>query len=345
MNLLVTGGLGFIGSNFIRHILVNRPNWKITNVDKMAYSGNPDNHTGFLNDPRYTFIHGDICDKELVGGVLRGSIDVVVHFAAETHVDRSIGGPKSFVRTNVEGTLNLMECIEQMPKEHSIERFIHISTDEVYGAKKHGESIETDKLDATLGNPYSITKEAADKLVQSYFLHPHHLPTIVIRPTNNYGPSQYPEKFIPLAITNAMEDKTIPVYGDGKQIRDWLFVEDNCSAILAVLEHGKVGDIYNVSGKMFREYTNNEVIEIILDMLQKPKTLISYITDRPHHDVRYHVNHKKITTDTAWEPYTALELGLRKTVEWYKQNRPWWERIKSGKFREWYVEQYKQRYI
>ncbi len=336
MNLLVTGGLGFIGSNFIRHILGYRQSWKITNLDKMTYSGNSDNHADLLKDSRYAFVNGDICNKKIVNDLLTKSIDAIVHFAAETHVDRSICGPEEFSITNVTGTLTLLEC----SKNVRLHRFVHISTDEVYGAKKYGKSVETDRLNATLGNPYALTKEAADKLVQSYFLHPNHLPITIVRPSNNYGPYQYPEKFIPLAITNALENKPIPIYGDGKQMRDWLFVEDNCEAILAVLERGKAGEVYNIGGTVFRDYTNKEIVEIILDTLKKPKSLMVYVTDRPHHDVRYSLNYEKLMRDTGWGPRTSLSGGLEKTIKWYVDNHAWWERIKSGQFKEYYLKQY-----
>ncbi|MBI4441675.1 dTDP-glucose 4,6-dehydratase [Candidatus Woesearchaeota archaeon] len=337
MNILVTGGLGFIGTNFIRYVLEKRPAWRVTNLDKMTYCGNPANHTGLETDRRYQFVHGDICDTKLVSDLLTPSIDAVIHFAAETHVDRSLVAAEDFTRTNITGTVSLLECARRV----RLERFVHISTDEVYGANRVGASAEIDPLRATVGNPYAITKEAGDKLAQSYWLHPYHVPVTIIRPSNNFGPFQYPEKFIPLAITNALDDKPIPVYGDGLQVRDWLYVEDNCEAILAALEKGKPGEIYNVGGYVFRDYTNKEVAERIVDHLHKDRRLITHVGDRAHHDRRYSLSYKKLTEQTGWEPKTPLLLGLEKTIEWYRQNRTWWEPITTGAFKQWYEQQYK----
>ncbi len=369
MHLLVTGGLGFIGSNFIRYILQHRPDWRITNLDKETYCATPNERIDFGNHPHYSFVHGDICDFAQVSSLLeKDSLDVIMHFAAETHVDKSIADVEElkrleFTKTNIDGTQTLLEAVNahhnRVKGGHGkkrIERFIHMSTDEVYGDLMEGNnfsgyrrkklaSSETDKLDAKVGNLYAITKEMADKTVQTYALSPHNLPIIVVRSSNNYGPWQYPEKLIPLAITNVLEGKTIPVYGDGGQIRDWVYVEDTCEALLRIIEKGKVPEIYNIGGtwkygKERREYTNRGVAELLACLLRKDMFVIKHVQDRSHHDRLYAIDWSKLQAHTGWEPKMPLSPGLEKTIDWYKQNRGWWEQIKSGQFREWYRKQY-----
>lgn len=372
MHLLVTGGLGFIGSNFIRYIFTHRQDWYITNLDKETYCATPNAHIDFRDNPNYTFVHGDVCDFELASSLLRkDSLDVIMHFAGETHVDKSIDDLEElkrleFTQTNVRGTQTLLEAVNAHHKlvknrhaKKRIERFIHMSTDEVYGDlmegnsfsgyhRKKGSSSETDKLDAKIGNLYAITKENADKTAQTYATDPHNLPVIIVRSSNNYGPWQYPEKLLPLAITNVEEGKNILLYGDGGQIRDWVYVEDTCEALLAVIENGKIPEIYNVGGtwqygKERKEYTNREIAEIIMKLFGKDTSKIKHVQDRPHHDRLYAIDWSKLHAHTQWEPRIPFPLGLEKTIAWYKQNRAWWEYIKSGQFKEWYRMQYQQR--
>ena len=374
MHLLVTGGLGFIGSNFIRHILQHRPDWTVINLDKETYAATPNNNIDFRNNPQYSFVRGDICDFDVVSKILRNdSLDVIMHFAGETHVDKSIDDVEElkrleFTKTNVIGTQTLLEAVTAHHRlvkngqaKKRIDRFIHMSTDEVYGDLMTGNSIfgyyrkktassETDKLDAKIGNFYAITKETADKTAQTYATAPHNLPIIIIRSSNNYGPWQYPEKLLPLAITNAEEGKNILLYGDGGQIRDWVHVEDTCEALLAVIEKGKVPEIYNVGGtwqygKERREYTNREIAEMITKLMGNDLSIIKHVQDRAHHDRLYAIDWSKLHAHTGWEPRIPFPMGLERTITWCKQNRVWWEYIKSGKFKEWYRMQYQQRGI
>lgn len=319
MRLLVTGGLGFIGSNFIRQMLEEHPEDSIVNLDKVTYAGNPENLRDIAGDPRYTFIRGDICDQDLVGSVFREhQIDAVVHFAAESHVDRSIEDASVFVRTNVLGTHVLLEAA----LSHGVGRFIHVSTDEVYGSIKSGSFRETDNLNPS--SPYSASKAASDLLARSYYI-THNLPVIVTRCTNNFGPYQYPEKLIPLFATNLLEGKKVPVYGTGKNVRDWIHVADHCRAVDFVLRHGEPGEVYNIGGG--NEKSNLEITEGILRALGKDESMIEYVPDRPGHDWRYSLDSSKLRS-MGWKPEFDFETALQETVRWYRENEWWWRPLK-----------------
>lgn len=331
MKIAVTGGAGFIGSHFIRHILKKHPGYKILNVDKLTYAGNPENLEEVENHPDYAFVKEDICNKKSVEKAVKGC-DVIVNFAAESHVDRSIDEPEVFLKTDVTGTFNLLEIC----RNTGIKKYIQISTDEIYGSADGGETFsEGSPLNPS--NPYSASKAAADLLVLSYY-RTYGLSVNVIRSTNNYGPNQYPEKFIPLFITNAIEDKQLPLYGDGRNVRDWLFVEDNCTGIDTVLHKGMDGEIYNVAGENEKE--NIFIAKKIIEHLGKTEQLIQFVKDRPGHDRRYSISCEKIKK-LGWEQKISLEDGLRLTVDWYKTHRDWWEKIKSGEFLEYYKKHYK----
>lgn len=320
MRLLVTGGLGFIGSNFIRQMLEGHPEHSIVNLDKVTYAGNPENLKDIAGDPRYTFIRGDICDPDLVGSVFREhQIDAVVHFAAESHVDRSIEDASVFVRTNVLGTHVLLE--EAL--NHGVERFVHVSTDEVYGSIRSGSFREIDNLNPS--SPYSASKAASDLLARSYYI-THDLPVIVTRCTNNFGPYQYPEKLIPLFVTNLLDGKKVPVYGTGKNVRDWIYVLDHNRAIDFVLRHGEPGEIYNIGGD--NEKSNLEITEGILRVLGKDESMIEYVRDRPGHDWRYSLDSSKLRS-MGWKPEFDFEAALQATVEWYVENAWWWRPLKQ----------------
>jgi dTDP-glucose 4,6-dehydratase len=336
MKLLVTGGAGFIGSAFVRLAVQNRWATRLVNLDKLTYAGNLENLTSIEKDPGYRFVHGDICDGALVREVLEDERpDAIVHFAAESHVDRSILGPGAFVETNVRGTFSMLEAA----RAAKTPRFLHVSTDEVYG------SIEA-PIDADEGfplkpsSPYSASKAGSDLLALSYFT-TFHLPVVVTRASNNYGPYQFPEKLIPLMISNAMEDKPLPIYGDGMQIRDWLFVEDHCRAIWAALNKGEVGEIYNIGGS--RALPNREVVQLILAQLGKPASLMTTVTDRPGHDRRYAITTEKIEKATLWQAEVRFEQGLAQTIQWYRENREWIARVKSGEYQSYYQNNYGQR--
>jgi len=331
MKIVVTGGAGFIGSHFIKYILREHPGYKILNVDKLTYAGNPDNLEDVKNHPDYSFVKEDICNRKAVEKAARG-YDVIVNFAAESHVDRSIDKPEVFLKTDVMGTFNLLEIC----RKSGIRKHIQISTDEVYGSADGGETFSEDSP-LNPSNPYSASKASADLLVMSYY-RTYKLPVNVIRSTNNYGPNQYPEKFIPLFITNAVEDKRLPLYGDGRNVRDWLFVRDNCAGIDAVLHKGKEGEVYNIAGENEKE--NIFVARKILEFLGKSEELIRLVKDRPGHDRRYSISCSRIRK-LGWEARMPLEEGLRLTVEWYKANPQWWGKIKSGEFLDYYKKQYK----
>jgi len=319
MNILVTGGCGFIGSNFIRYLLGNRPSVRIFNLDKLTYAGNPANLRDIESDSRYHFIHGDICDSVLVRDLVRReNITTIVHFAAESHVDRSISDASDFIRTNVLGTFTLLEAALS---EH-VDRFIHISTDEVYGSIDEGAFTESDPLNPS--SPYSSSKASSDLIARSYFI-THGLPVIITRCTNNYGPYQYPEKLIPLFITNLLEGKNIPVYGTGKNVRDWIHVLDHCRAIDCVLQNGTPGEIYNIGGD--NERSNLEITSLILDALGKDESCIEYVKDRLGHDFRYSLDSSKLK-DLGWKPEYSFDQGLHETVAWYKANAWWWHPLK-----------------
>ncbi len=330
MRILVTGGAGFIGSHFVRHLLAEKEN-QVVNLDALRYSGNLDNLKDVEGDPRYRFIHGDICETALVDKVLREHrIEAIVNFAAETHVDRSIMEPSGFVRTDVVGTSVLLEAA----RAAGVQRFVQVSTDEVYGEVPKGRSVESDPL--VPRSPYAASKAAGDLLALSYFT-TYRFPVLVTRGSNTFGPNQYPEKFIPLFVTNALEDQPLPLYGDGLQQRDWLYVQDHCEAIALVLKKGMPGQVYNLGAG--QERPNLEVAEAILGLLGKPRSLLRHVTDRPGHDRRYALNCEKITT-LGWTPRFPFGEALKSTVGWYRENASWWRKIKSGEFRAYYEKMY-----
>ena len=319
MRLLVTGGAGFIGSNFIRYIIKKYPQYKVINLDKLTYAGNLDNLKDIENNSNYTFVKGDICDRKIVDE-LSEDVEAIVNFAAQSHVDRSIVDASDFMRTNIDGTYNLLETT----KRYNVSRFIQSSTDEVYGSIGKGSSKETDPLSPS--SPYAASKAAADMVVHSYRV-TFNLPTIVARSSNNFGPYQYPEKIIPLFITNALEDKPLPLYGDGMNVRDWLYVIDNCEAIDLILHKGKEGEIYNIGGG--NELKNIDLTRIVLKILGKPESLIQPVKDRPGHDRRYSLDCSKIERGLGWTPGFDFEKALEETVKWYVDNQWWWKKIKD----------------
>lgn len=320
MKLLITGGAGFIGSNFIRYMLASHPDDEIINLDLLTYAGNQDNLKDIDENPRYNFIKGDICNRDSVNAILeKNPIDGIVHFAAESHVDRSINDASAFARTNVLGTQNLLECAQH----HLIPKFMHISTDEVYGSTREGSFRETDIL--TPSSPYSASKAASDLLALSYFT-TYKLPVVITRCTNNYGPYQYPEKLIPFFVTNLIEGKKVPVYGTGKNVRDWIHVNDHCRAIEFLLVKGAPGEIYNIGGG--NERTNLEITEKILYLLEKDRSMVDFVDDRPGHDFRYSIDCSKLRS-LGWIPKYSFEEGLAATVAWYSQNAWWWRSLKK----------------
>jgi dTDP-glucose 4,6-dehydratase len=333
MNVLVTGGSGFIGSNLVRHILEHRPGWTVVNLDKLTYAANPDSLADLASDPRYTFVHGDIGNQELVDHLLGAHrIDLVVHSAAETHVDRSILGPEVFSRTNVGGTATLLET----SRRRGVKRFLQVSTDEVYGSLGPT-GLFSEATPLSPSSPYSASKAGADLLALAY-AHTYKFDVVVTRCSNNYGPYQFPEKLIPLMIINALEDKPLPVYGDGKNVREWLHVDDHCAALLAVAEKGRAGEVYNIGSGA--EKPNLEVVERILAQLGKPRTLIRHVQDRLGHDRRYAIDSTKLRGELGWAPTHPFEEGLASTVSWYLENRRWWERVRSGAYLEYYQAAY-----
>lgn len=320
-NILVTGGAGFIGSNFIRYML-NKYDYKIVNLDLLTYAGNISSLDDIKNNKNYTFVKGDICDNLLVDRLVsENSIDIIINFAAESHVDRSIINPDIFVMTNVLGTQNLLE----IAKKYKIEKFFQISTDEVYGSLG-ATGYFTEETPLSPNSPYSASKAGADLLVLSYY-HTFGLNVNITRCSNNYGPYQFPEKLIPLFITNAMDDRQVPLYGDGLNVRDWLFVEDHCSAIDSVLHKGEKGEIYNVGGN--NEKTNKYITDIILNYLKKNDSLIKYVQDRLGHDRRYAIDASKIKKELGWQPSYVFEEAIVKTIQWYLNNKSWWQPLKS----------------
>jgi dTDP-glucose 4,6-dehydratase len=332
MKLLVTGAAGFIGSNFVRYVLQHHPDDAIVNLDKLTYAGNPANLADVAADPRYTFVHGDICDGKLVRDVLRG-VDAVVNFAAESHVDRSLVEPDGFLRTDIFGVFTLLEAVREL----RIPRLLHISTDEVYGSVAQGSSRETDPLRPS--NPYSASKAGGDLLALSYW-HTHRVPVVITRSSNNFGPYQYPEKIVPLFITNALEDRPLPLYGDGRNVRDWLYVLDNCAGIDLALRRGLDGEVYNIGGG--NEVENVVLTREILRLTGKSESLIKPVTDRPGHDRRYSVDSSKIGR-LGWAPRAPFAAALESTVRWYREHDAWWKPLKSGEFRAWYEKQYGNR--
>jgi dTDP-glucose 4,6-dehydratase len=335
VEILVTGGAGFIGSNFVRYGLATHPDWRVTTLDKLTYAGRRENLHDVMDDPRHTFVHGDIVDAPLSGPLVEQS-DIVVHFAAETHVDRSIMAAGDFIRTDVEGTFVLLEAARRATH---LRRFIQISTDEVYGSVPTGASRETDELKPR--NPYAASKAGADRLAYSYFA-TYGLPVIITRASNNYGPYQFPEKVIPLFVTNAIDDIPVPLYGDGKNVRDWLHVDDHCRAIDLLLENGVNGEVYNIGGG--NDVTNVDLTHRILAALGKPTSLIKPVADRPGHDRRYCLDTTKLRA-LGWTPREPFEEGLRRTVDWYRRNEWWWRPVKEQDpaFKAYYQAQYQER--
>jgi dTDP-glucose 4,6-dehydratase len=332
MRLLVTGGCGFIGSNFVRHLLGAHPEDRVINLDKLTYAGNPANVADVAGDPRYTFVHGDICDAKLVRDVAAG-VDAVVNFAAESHVDRSILEPDAFLRTDILGVHTLLEAVREL----RIPRLLHVSTDEVYGSLAGGSAHEGSPLRPS--NPYSASKAGGDLLALAYW-QTHRVPVVVTRSSNNYGPFQYPEKVIPLFITNALEDRPLPLYGDGRNVRDWLHVLDNCTAIDLALRRGADGEVYNIGGG--HEVENLALTHEILRLTGKPASLIRPVTDRPGHDRRYSLDCAKMRA-LGWSPRHPFATGLETTVRWYREHEAWWRPLKSGEFRAYYERQYGSR--
>ena len=334
MKLFVTGGAGFIGSNFIRHILGLGKNYAVVNYDKLTYAGNLANLATIVGNPNYRFVKGDICDAAAVEAAMAGC-EAIVHFAAESHVDRSIYEPAQVIETNVTGTFILLQVARKM----QIARFLHVSTDEVYGDVAPG-AFADENSPLQPSSPYSASKAASDLLVRSY-ARTYGFPCIITRASNNYGPFQFPEKFLPLMITNALDGKPLPIYGDGKQQRNWLHVEDHCRAILAVLDRGRLGEIYNIGGPDIEE--NLAMAQRLLRVMGKPESLLSHVKDRPGHDRRYALNCKKIEAELGWKPVVSLDEGLRQTIDWYRKNSEWLAGVRGGEYLSYYAKYYENR--
>jgi dTDP-glucose 4,6-dehydratase len=333
--ILVTGGAGFIGSHYVRHLLRAQPDVRVVNVDALTYSGNLENLVDVEKDARYRFVRADIADGHAMSAAGGGGVDEIVHLAAESHVDRSIEDAAAFLRTNVVGTQVLLD----LARAWKVKRFVHVSTDEVYGALgKEGKFSEETPL--APNSPYAASKAASDLLVRAA-CHTHGLPAMITRCSNNYGPHQFPEKLIPLMITNALEDEQLPVYGDGMQVRDWIHVEDHCRGLEAVRTRGKPGEVYNLGGN--GERPNLEIVRTILRELGKPETLIRHVADRPGHDRRYAIDASKARRDLAWEPKIGLAEGLAACVRWYRDHADWWRRVKSGEYQDYYRRHYAAR--
>ncbi|MGB8930219.1 MAG: dTDP-glucose 4,6-dehydratase [Anaeromyxobacteraceae bacterium] len=333
MNVLLTGGSGFIGSNLVRLLSTERPDWRIVNLDKLTYAGNAENLADLEGSPRYRFVRGDICNGELVADVLRTEkIDAVMHLAAESHVDRSILAPSIFIDTNVRGTQVLLEAA----REHGVKKFLHVSTDEVYGSLGPT-GLFTEKTPLDPSSPYSASKASSDLLALAY-AHTFGLPVVVTRCSNNYGPFQFPEKLIPLMIANAIRDLPLPVYGDGMNVRDWIHVEDHGRGLLAALEQGEAGEVYNFGASSERH--NIDIVKQVLSLVGKTEALIKYVKDRPGHDRRYAIDSTKAREKLGWAPRHEFEDALAATVRWYVEHRPWWERIISGEYLKYYERQY-----
>ncbi len=332
MNILITGGAGFIGSNHVR-LLLSESGDRVVNLDLLTYAGNLENLAGLEDDPRYRFVRGDIGDRDLVRQILKDeNIDAIVHFAAESHVDRSLEGPEVFVRTNILGT----EILLEEARRAEVDRFVMVSTDEVYGSLgDHG--MFTEKTPLAPNSPYAASKASADLMCRSFYK-TFGFPVIITRCSNNYGPFQFPEKLIPLMIANALEEKQLPVYGDGMNVRDWLFVGDHCRAVDLVMRKGRPGDVYNIGG--CNEMKNLELVQLLVDKLGKSRDLISFVTDRPGHDLRYAIDAEKIMTELGWAPTVDFSSGLDQTVSWYLENRQWWEKIRTGEYKSYYDKMY-----
>ena len=332
MNILVTGGAGFIGANFTR-LLLDESEDRVVNLDLLTYAGNLENLAGCEDHPRYRFVKGDIGDRDLIRSLLaEEKIDAIVHFAAESHVDRSVEGPEVFVRTNVLGT----EILLEEARRADLQRFVMVSTDEVYGSLG-AEGFFTEQSPLAPNSPYAASKASADLLCRA-FARTFDLPVVVTRCSNNYGPYQFPEKLIPLMIANALEDKPLPVYGDGQNVRDWLFVNDHCRALDLVLRQGRNGEVYNIGG--MNEMKNLDLVRMLVDKLDKSRDLITFVPDRPGHDRRYAIDANKIVSELGWQPRVTFAEGLSRTVDWYLANRSWWEKIRSGAYMRYYAEMY-----
>lgn len=333
MRILVTGGAGFMGSNFVRYMLQKYPDYEIVNLDKLTYAGNLENLADVAENPHYKFVKGDIADEKSVEEAMAGC-DAVINYAAETHVDRSITGPKDFAVTDVIGTLTLLDAA----RKHNIKRYLQISTDEVFGSIESGKASEESPFQPN--SPYAASKAGGDHMCRAYFI-TYDLPTIVTHSCNYYGPYHYPEKVIPLFITNLLEGKKVPLYGAGKNIREWIYTGDHCAAIDAILHKGKIGEVYNISTE--EAVDNLALTKMLLKLLDKDEGDIEYVTDRPGHDLRYALDASKLRNELGWQPQYTLEKGLALTVEWYKNNRNWWQKIKSGEFKEYYKKNYEER--
>jgi dTDP-glucose 4,6-dehydratase len=335
LKILVTGGAGFIGSNFIRYFLSAHPESAVVNFDKLTYAGNLDNLSDLQSHSGYKFVLGDVCDAGAVRDALEERVDAVVHFAAESHVDRSIADAREFIRTNVQGTWTLLEAARRA----KLSRFVHVSTDEVYGSLARGVTAD-EHAPLQPNSPYAASKAASDLLVRSFW-QTYRFPALLTRSSNNYGPFQFPEKFLPLMITNALEGKPLPVYGDGLNERDWIFVEDHCRALDRVLEAGRPGEIYNIG--YGQGVTNLSVVHRLLQILRKPGDLIEFVEDRPGHDRRYALDSSKIRAELGWKPAVTFEEGLLRTVEWYRLHPEWVRKTKSGEYRDYYRKFYENR--
>jgi len=338
MKILVTGGCGFIGSNFIRHILKSNPDDSVINIDKLTYAGNLENLADLSHLSHYDFIRADITEATQMEKLIGRGVDAIVNFAAESHVDRSIEDPSAFMKTNVFGTFVLLEAVRKALPRQRI-RFVHISTDEVYGSLGETGAF-TEETPLAPNSPYSASKTAADLLVRAYH-RTYGLPALITRCSNNFGPYQFPEKLVPLMISNAIEDKELPIYGDGMHVRDWIYVEDHCRALDIVLHHGKEGEVYNIGGRS--EKPNLVVAQTILDRLGKPHSLLRFVSDRLGHDRRYAIDFSKIERELGWKPSVSFEEGIRLTVEWYQAHPEWWEKIKTGEYLAYYDRMYRDR--
>lgn len=334
MRIFVTGGAGFIGSNFIRHVLAVGEDYSIVNFDKLTYAGNLANLEAIEHNPQYRFVKGDICDTAAVEAAMVGC-DAVVHFAAESHVDRSIYEPAASIETNVKGTFILL----QVARKICVQRFVHISTDEVYGDMLP-DAFADENSPLQPSSPYSSSKAGSDLLVRSY-VRTYGFPALITRSSNNYGPFQFPEKFLPLMITNALDDKPLPIYGDGKQQRNWLHVEDNCRGVLAVLERGRIGEVYNIGGLDVEE--NLTMAHRLLQVMGKPETLLTYVKDRPGHDRRYALTFDKMNRHLGWKPEISLDQGLRQTIDWYRNNPKWMADVRGGEYLSYFEKYYENR--
>jgi len=338
MKILVTGGCGFIGSNFIHYYLRKYPGDSLINVDNLTYAGNLKNLSALSPSPRYAFIRGDIADPLQMEEIISQGVEGIVNFAAESHVDRSIEAPMDFMRTNVFGTFVLLEALRKVSSKRRI-RFLHVSTDEVYGSLGETGAF-SEETPMAPNSPYAASKASADLMVRAYH-HTYGLPTLITRCSNNYGPYQFPEKLIPLLISNAIEGKTLPIYGDGLNVRDWIHVEDHCRGLDLVLHRGKEGEVYNIGGQS--EKTNLSVAKTILDHLGKPDSLLRFVIDRPGHDRRYAIDFSKIQKTLGWAPSISFEDGIRQTIDWYQGQQEWWREIKTGEYLDYYQRMYGNR--